>query len=103
MFDEHSVLGVGFRLRKANAERRLARFDSDILAAFIPDLVLATAARPVGRIAPDEVAAGNDELWERIFTHDCFGSLTDVISSVSGKPAEGCWLVIAKAMTVPER
>ena len=38
-----------------------------------------------------------------LFTQDRLVSLEARLSSVSGKPARGSWLVIATAITVPER
>jgi hypothetical protein len=41
-------------------------------------------------------------IWPTL-TQDRFGRRAEVISTVSGKPAAGSWLVTATAITVPER
>jgi hypothetical protein len=38
-----------------------------------------------------------------ILTHDRFGKVAEISSMVKGKPANGAWLVKARAITVPER
>jgi hypothetical protein len=47
-------------------------------------------------------SAASTRIW-LIFTHDCFGSLADFNSNVSGNRARCGWLVMATAITVPDR